>query len=121
MKLLIKGNSLMFRLTRSEVRVLHEMGRIEETAHFSTDPDSEVAYALEYIKASDLAMLHYSSHEILIQLPATRLGDWIRSDETLFYAGVDLSTRGMIDIFIAKDYVYCEGLRAAGQRSATDP
>ncbi len=104
MKLLVKGNSLMFRLTRSEVRVLYEMGRIEETAHFSTNPDSEVAYALEYTKASESAVLHYRPQEVLIQLPAARLGDWIRSDETLLYAGIDLSTRGMIDIFIAKDY-----------------
>ena len=37
MKLRIQGNSLRFRLTRSEVARLHESAIVEETAHFSVE------------------------------------------------------------------------------------
>jgi hypothetical protein len=49
-------------------------------------------------------LLQYEPREILIQLPTDKLENWIRSDETLFYANIDLGTRGAIDVFIEKDY-----------------
>jgi hypothetical protein len=73
MKLRVKGNSLMFCITRSEVRTLHETGRIGETAHFSIYRDSGVLYSLEHVNFSNAALLQCQPREILIQLPTDKL------------------------------------------------
>ena len=39
MKLRIKGNSLRFRVTQSELAKLVELGRVEETIYFGPEPD----------------------------------------------------------------------------------
>jgi len=104
MKLRVNGNSLTFRITRAEVRTLHEIGRIDEATDFTADSDSGVVYALEHADVSNSAFLIYEAQEISIRLPTTKLENWIRSDERLFYTSIDLGTRGTIDIFIEKDF-----------------
>lgn len=104
MKLNVNGNSLTFRITRSEARTLQEAGRIDGMVNFTADHAGGVIYALEHANVPDSAVLTYEPREISIRLPAVKLDDWIQSDEKLFYAMVDLGTRGTIDVFIAKDY-----------------
>jgi hypothetical protein len=47
MKLRIRGNSLRFRTTRSEIAKLIETGRIEEEVFFAADNQCKLTYALE--------------------------------------------------------------------------
>jgi hypothetical protein len=108
MKLRVNGNSLKFRITRIEVRTLHEAGRIGETARFIADQDDGVLYVIEHANVADAAFLTYETREISIRLPTAQLEEWIRSDEKLFYASIDLGTRGPIDLFLEKDYELLE-------------
>ena len=107
MKLRVKGNSLLFRVTRRELTQLLETGRIEETIYFASDEQSKFIYAIEHEDLSSVALC-YRSPEILILLPTEKLAEWIHSGQTMVYATIDLGTLGEIDLFIEKDHEFLD-------------
>jgi hypothetical protein len=107
MKLRVKGNTVIFRVSRSEVMTLYERGRIAETVYLTEDQESKLVYAIEHMRNCESATLRYESPEIVIVLPSGKLEDWIHSDECLLYGIIDLGDLGAIDFFVEKD---CEFL-----------
>ncbi len=104
MKPRVKGNSLILRITRSELSKLYEAGRLEETIYFSTDHHSKLVYALEHESRTKSITLRYQSPEILFVLPSERLERWILSDQKGVYTTIDLGSQGAIELLIEKDY-----------------
>ncbi len=104
MKLRVKGNSLIFRVTRAELTKLNEAGRIDETIYFSADQGSKVVYALSHDSQITSISLRYQHQEILILLPSKQLDDWIMSEEKAVYTKIDLGTRDAIECLLEKDY-----------------
>ena len=104
MKLRIKGNSLRFRVTQSELAKLVDTGRIEETIFFSPDGNSSLTYALELQPSSTSATLRYRQSEIVIVLSTQEVGVWADSGRVGIYAAVDLGARGTLDLLVEKDY-----------------
>jgi hypothetical protein len=76
MKLRIRGNSLRYRVTRSELEKLIDTGRIEETIYFSLDEGSRLTYALEHHSVSTSATLRYRSSELAIVLSTQNVRTW---------------------------------------------
>ena len=104
MKLRIKGNSLRFRVTRSELAKLIDTGRIGETIFFSPDEYSSLTYALELQPSSNSATLRYRQSEIVIVLSTQEVGGWADSDRVGIYATLDLGARGTLDLLVEKDF-----------------
>ena len=96
MKLRIEGNSLRFRLKRSEVAGLRQNGIVEETAHFGVGRSFRyrIRTAGEGGVRAELA-----DGTITVDVPAATAGTWAESDE------VGISARdGVLRIAIEKDF-----------------
>jgi hypothetical protein len=104
MKLRIKGNSLRFRITRSELAKLAAAARLDETVHFSRDEGSSLVYALEHEASSLSATLRYRSPEIVIVLPTRDITALVNTDQVGVYSTIDLGPRGTLDLLVEKDF-----------------
>ena len=81
MKIRIKGNSLRFRVTQSELARLIGEGRIDETIYFSPSEDSRLTYVLEHQSSSSSTSLRYRPPEVAIVLSTADLRTWGESDQ----------------------------------------
>ena len=104
MKIRIKGNSLRFRVTQSELARLMGEGRIEETIYFSMRGDSRVTYVLEHQASSSSTTLRYQPPEVAIVLSTAALKTWGESDQVGIYAAADLGSHGVLELLVEKDF-----------------
>jgi hypothetical protein len=104
MKIRIKGNSLRFRVTQSELARLVDEGRIDETIYFSSSEDSRLTYVLEHQSSSPSTTLRYQPPEVAIVLTTADLRTWGESDQVGIYAAADLGIHGVLDLLVEKDF-----------------
>jgi hypothetical protein len=104
MKIRIKGNSLRFRVTQSELARLMDEGRIDETIYFSPSEDSRLTYVLEHQSSSSSTSLRYQPPEVAIVLSTVDLRVWGESDQVGIYASADLGIHGVLDLLVEKDF-----------------
>jgi hypothetical protein len=103
MKLRIKGNSLRFRVTQSELAALLDKGRIEETIHFSSEEQCKLTYALEHDSRIASAGFRYHPPEMTMVLPTQDVQVWGQTNQVGIYAAVDLGS-GSLDLIVEKDF-----------------
>jgi hypothetical protein len=103
MKLRIKGKSLRFRVTQSELAALLDKGRIEETIRFSSEEHCKLTYALEPDSRIASVGLRYQPPEIAIVLPTQDAQFWGQTDQVGIYAAVDIG-HGSLDLIVEKDF-----------------
>ena len=111
MRLRIKGNSLCFRLIRSELATLITTGRIEKTINFSLDGTSQFAYVLMREDSSGVPELQYKTGELLIALPIHQIEELFLTDRTEIYAEIGLGACGTLELVIEKDFSGLESKR----------
>ncbi|MEZ2414321.1 hypothetical protein ACA086_05100 [Muriicola sp. E247] len=101
MKIRIKGNSVRFRLTRSEVEELCSVGYIKETTHF---PGSTFSYA---VKKSTGKKIHASFEEeiITLHINADQLKGWDSNEEVGFEALQQIDPETSLHLLLEKDFV----------------
>ena len=104
MKVRIKGNSLRFRVTQSELARLIVAGRIEQTIYFSPAEDSRLTYVLEHQSSSSSTTLRYQPHEVAIVLSTADVRSWGESIQVGIYSAVDLGVHGVLDLLVEKDF-----------------
>jgi hypothetical protein len=114
MKLRIRGNSLRFRTTRSEVAKLIDAGRIEETVFFAADDHGKLTYALELEQEEEqrFLALRCQPSEIAIVLPPEQARAWAEGNIVGIYHSVDLGTRGILELIVEKDFACLDGADA---------
>jgi len=97
MKLRIQGNSLRFRLTRSEVTRLYEDGAIAETTHFGVG--HILTYRLRKAAGGADIRAELTDGAITVSAPGSMVDKWAISDE------VGIAARdGALRIAIEKDF-----------------
>jgi hypothetical protein len=101
MKLRIKGNSIRFRLLRSEVETLVEKGFLSEETQFS--PTVSLYYGLIVSDEADEIEAKFEGDRIMIVLPRAAALEWAASEDI----GISASQNGL-DILVEKDLV-CHG------------
>jgi hypothetical protein len=104
MKIRIKGSSLRFRVTQSELARLTSEGRIDETIYFSPSEDSRLTYALEHQSSSASTTLRYQPPEVAIVLSTADLRHWAESNQVGIYGAADLGIHGVLDLLVEKDF-----------------
>lgn len=104
MKLRINGNSVRFRVRRSEVARLLHSGSVEETVYFTPADDVRLVYVLREDPALTCPTLVYRSGEVVIALPTRTASEWAESDQVGIYAAVDLGPRGTLNLIVEKDF-----------------
>jgi hypothetical protein len=97
MKLRIQGNSLRFRLTRSEVAKLYEDGAIAETTDFGVV--HSLTYRLQKAAGGADVRAELADGAITVSAPGSMVDKWATSDE-VGIAGRD----GILRIAIEKDF-----------------
>lgn len=96
MKLRIKGNSIRFRLTKSEVEHFATKGIIQDAIHFSPQ---NFSYALEKSSAPNLSAT-FGNGKINVFVPIEIADQWVNSEQVSL-EGND----GDLRILIEKDFV----------------
>ena len=102
MKLRIKGNSIRFRLTQSEVKIVEQTGLVKDQIKFSNSISLEyeikAATGLEYVEAT------YSENKIILKVNESLIRDWAHSDQVTISSSLDLSSNENLTILIEKDF-----------------
>ena len=101
MKIRIKGNSLRYRLTRSEVKQFGETGFIQDKINIGgtllyyslkTTPDKQLSAGLKV-------------NNIILFVPEKMVGPWINTDQTGFEHFMDLDgSEDKLYLLVEKDF-----------------
>lgn len=95
MKIRIKGNSLRYRLTKSDIDRFSKEGYIEETIHFGTQP---LIYALERAAVAKLTA-DLVNNKITLLVPPALAHEWTATDRVGFE-----ENSGQLYLLIEKDF-----------------
>lgn len=96
MKIRIKGNSLRYRLTKTDVERFSSKGYLEEKTIFGT---TELVYALQLYNEDRLSA-SFDDNKITLFMPKQMAGDWAVTDRVGFE-----ETNGPLYLLIEKDFV----------------
>lgn len=104
MKLRIRGDSLRFRLTQSEVSRLAEKAKISESVHFSPSPKGILTYSVEASESFTRFSAIFESAEILVRVPASLVDTWARTDQVGIENAQITGAGRKLHILIEKDF-----------------
>ena len=96
MKIRIKGNSLRYRLTRSEVATLEAEGRLEEHTAFT---DKTFTYAIEMVNHNKLSA-GFIENKIVLNMPKAMIDELHTTDRVGFE-----DHSGPVSLLVEKDFV----------------
>jgi hypothetical protein len=106
MKLRIKDNTLRLRVSRSDLDLLIQNGRVNSTIYFSGNAEDKWTYAIEMRSNMDSATLRYRPTEVLVLVPDADAKAWAGSDQVGIYASCQLGQgqRQRLEILVEKDF-----------------
>lgn len=120
MKLRIRGNSIRFRLTQSEVEKLGTHGKVEETIEFGILPNEKLIYTVVSSDRSENVGTKYENGEISVIIPKMVADEWITT-EKIGIAGEQVLDEGKtLSILVEKDFA-CLTERAGEDESDNFP
>lgn len=96
MKIRIKGNTIRYRLTRSEVERFAKEGYVEESTSFI---NGRLSYALQESDEDQLSAV-YEQNKIILFMPKQMVTDWASTGRVGF-KGID----GELSLLIEKDFM----------------
>jgi hypothetical protein len=120
MKLRIKGDSLRYRVSPSELAHLLETGRVEETVHFAPGKDAKLTYALEFAGDEQKISVCYRPQEVTVILAGTEARGWAEGEQVGIYADVDLGTCALA-VSVEKDFACLDGGDRENQDTFPNP
>ena len=95
MKIRIKGNSLRYRLTRSDVAAILKDGKLEEKTEFG---HQSLVYTLQTTTDYDLSA-EFKDNRITLFVPHTMIGQLANTDEVGFE-----NEQGKLFLLVEKDF-----------------
>ncbi len=103
MKLRIRGNSIRFRLQRSEVLTLLEHGRVEECALLGIGPSERLTYRVEL--SDSVSAIETTWHDgcLSVLLPRAMAIAWGHGDELCLEATQRVAGEQVLRILVEKD------------------
>ena len=101
MKIRIKGNSLRYRLTKSEVEKFHNAGYLEEKIDFI---GNSLYYSLCSTDQEKLSASYYDN-QITVYVPASRIEEWKTTEQTGFEGEMELEdSEEKLHLLVEKDF-----------------
>ena len=104
MKLRIKGNSLRFRVSRSEVTRLLAADAVMETIQFAPEAGDRFTYALQRDPSVRRQTVQYTQNKVLVLLPADQADAWGGTDQVGITEDIRLGELGALALLIEKDF-----------------
>lgn len=101
MKLRIKGNSIRYRLSKTDVNTIAADGYLEENTNFGS---SVFTYALQVADISELG-IELGNNKITIQVPAAFIQHWPQNDVVGCDAYKPLDDGEKLYLLLEKDFV----------------
>ncbi|WP_350290211.1 hypothetical protein [uncultured Croceitalea sp.] len=101
MKIRIKGNSIRFRLTQTEVKNLTEKGAIEEYTCFESN---SFKYAIEVSSYHKQMNAIFSEGEIRLHIPKNKIEGWYTNAIVGFEHIQKLSSGNTLSLLLEKDF-----------------
>lgn len=100
MKIRIKGNSVRYRLSKTDVDVLTAQGYMEEHTSFGT---ATLTYALQ--RSEDAAMTaSFDKNKITVYMPAAFVRGWAANTIIGFDADMPLEGQDSLYLLVEKDF-----------------
>jgi len=100
MKIRINGNSVRFRLSKTEVGKLENEGYLEETTDFGT---AKLVYAVQKSTGNEL-MAGFGQNKITLDVPEKLLMGWAANGTVGFEGNMPLSDGSSLFMLIEKDF-----------------
>jgi len=101
MKIRIKGNSIRYRLTKTEVETFCKTGLYKETTDFG---HSVFSYVLKAKKGIDSLEASFGENTITLYLTEKKQLEWAASDRVGFSGTMDLPNGKQLLLLLEKDF-----------------
>lgn len=102
MKIRIKSNSLRYRLTRSDIASLAQVGYLEDKVKF---PEQTLMYALKIINEEGQLSSSFKNDTITLFMPKSMITELIDTDRVGFE-----NTDGHLHLLVEKDFTCLENV-----------
>lgn len=102
MKIRIKGNSIRYRLTKTEVETFSKTGSYKETTDFG---NTVFTYVLKAKKGIDVLEAAFNKNTITLYLAEEERSGWATSDRIGFSDTMDLPNGKQLSLLLEKDFV----------------
>ena len=100
MKLWIRGNSLRLRVSKTELAMIAETGKAEDTTRFSSE--QSLRYAIE-VRPTGAVTATFTDSAILVTLPKARLDLWLRPGEISVEGSQPIGGGKVLQVVLEKD------------------
>ena len=104
MKLRILGNSIRFRLGRSEVQSFGRSGSIEERVRFGATGENDLVYRLEIADDPGFSG-NLADGVITVTVPRSIADDWVNSEEVSISGSQKCDDETLLKFLVEKDFV----------------
>jgi len=104
MKIRIKDNSVRFRLSASDLKKLRKKGEIVSECRFGTSQVFKYSVVSKKGGNSEYLCIDLKKNHIKIELSASDVKEWIKSDLEGFDAEMDNGSKGGLYVLIEKDW-----------------
>lgn len=101
MKIRIKGNSVRFRLTQTEVKKLSEQGYVKETTNFG---ETVFTYRVKTEKGLDNLLADCKDNSITLKIPEKLGQEWYSNDRVGFENFLELNNVTKLHLLLEKDF-----------------
>ncbi len=101
MKIRIKGNSVRYRLTKSEVEMFCKQGSYEEVTEFGS---KRLVYALMAKEGIQDLEADYIEDTITVYVPWKELENWATNNRVGFSNSVDWNDTTKLSLLVEKDF-----------------
>lgn len=102
MKIRIKGNSIRYRLSKSEVTKLAETGYLEEQTLF---PQNRFVYALQMVDNQQELAADFTGNKICLYIPAAFVKDWSDNNTIGIDSRIALTETDRLYLLVEKDFI----------------
>jgi hypothetical protein len=101
MKLRIKGNSIRFRLSKSDLSKFQNQNKIEESTQFIT---GMLSYGIIADPTIQQMTANYNDHKITVSIPQDIADKWSKTQEVGIYENLRTADDKKLSIIIEKDF-----------------
>jgi len=102
MKLRIKGNSIRFRLTQSEVKIVEQTGAVRDQINFPNG--LSLIYEIKAESGIENLEPVYDENKITLKVSLSEISEWALSDEVTISGSAELPDDENLTILIEKDF-----------------
>ncbi len=104
MKLRIKGDSIRFRVTPSELAKLMNEQTITEELHISREPELSLRYSVHLTTIVENPSIAFSGRELSLHLPLQAARQWAESHQVGIQVQKFLDENSTLTVLIEKDF-----------------